>query len=190
MQELLRLIEKPRVCSYLPKETASLEIRAIVDMSPAEYGDLLARGYRRFGWQVFRPACPECSACRSLRVPLQQFAPSSSQRRILRGNEHVRAELHPLFATVEHVELFNLYQLFMHRERQWPLQQATLESYYQDFLSGATKLGKQWLYFDKGRLIGVALMDETPGAISLIYCYYLESTEFSPVRSTSFLPSS
>src|SRR6266404_3644702 len=105
MRELIRTIEEPRECSYLPLETASLEFRAIADMNPAEYADLLARGYRRFGWQVFRPACASCSKCRSLRVLADQFTPTTGQRRILRNNEKIRAELHPLFATREHVEL-------------------------------------------------------------------------------------
>ena len=76
MQEQFRFIEEPRVCSYLPAEVASLELRAIAAMSPAECGDLLARGYRRFGWQVFRPACRNCSKCLSVRIPVQQFNPS------------------------------------------------------------------------------------------------------------------
>src|SRR5690348_13003856 len=46
-----RFIEEPRACSYLPRETASLEVRCIIDMSGEEYAALLARGYRRFGWQ-------------------------------------------------------------------------------------------------------------------------------------------
>lgn len=167
------MIEEPRKCSYLPWETASLEIRAVPDPSPEEYGHLLARGYRRFGWQVFRPACPNCSACRSLRVLVRQFTPSSSQRRVLRANERVRAELHPLFGSREHIELFNLYHRFMHRHRSWPLQQVTPVSYREEFLSGGSKVGLQWLYFDEeDRLVGVALMDEVPGAISLAYCFY------------------
>jgi leucyl-tRNA---protein transferase len=33
-------------------------------------------------------------------------------------------------------------------------------------------LGWQWLYFEGERLMGVALMDEVPGAISLVYAFY------------------
>lgn len=172
MQETFRFIEKPRKCSYLPSETASLEVRCIDDMSPTEYADLLSRGYRRFGWQVFRPACRHCEKCRSVRVLAPRFHPSASQRRILRNNENIRVELHPLFATREHVELYNLYHRFMNEHRGWPLEYATLESYRDSFLSGTVSSGRQWLYFDGDRLVGVALMDEAPGAISLIYCFY------------------
>lgn len=166
------MVEEPRECSYLPRERAALEVRIIPKMEGEDLGELLARGYRRFGWQVFRPACPQCRGCRSLRVRARQFAPSGSQRRILRKNQGVRVGLYPLFATAEHVELYNLYHRFMHQHRGWPLQQATLESYGEEFLSGARELGRQWLYFEGGRLMGVAMMDEVPGAVSLVYCFY------------------
>src|ERR1700682_858815 len=109
MQESFRILEEPRECSYLPEETASLDVRCVVDMTAEEYAALLARGYRRFGWQVFRPACPACTKCRSVRVLAREFSPNGRERRILRKNENIRAELHPLFATREHIELYNLY---------------------------------------------------------------------------------
>lgn len=172
MQEILRFIEPPRTCSYLPEETASLETRVVLDMTPAEYSDLLSRGYRRFGSYLFRPACSNCRQCRSLRVRAREFIPSASERRILAKNKNIRVELHPLFATGEHVALYNLYHRFMHWHRGWPLQQSTFESYGSGFLSGATNLGRQWLYFENGRLVGVALMDQALNAISLVYFFY------------------
>src|SRR4029077_12528552 len=93
MQEVFRFIEAPRPCSYLTQERASLEVRCINDMSLSEYADLLSRGYRRFGWQVFRPACQACSKCRSVRIPVQRFSPGASERRVIRKNTHIRAEL-------------------------------------------------------------------------------------------------
>ena len=172
MRELFRLIESPRTCSYLPSETASLEFRAIAVMQPEEYGDLLARGYRRFGWQVFRPVCSSCTQCRSLRVVLPQFALNASDRRVLHNNEHIRVELHPLFATREHVELYNRYQAFMHEHRGWDPRAATISSYRDSFLSGPAELGRQWLFFEADQLIGVALMDRVPDAISLVYFFH------------------
>ncbi len=172
MRQILRVIEQPRQCSYLPYETASLELRVITALGGGEYADLLARGYRRFGWQVFRPACPACSKCRTVRIRVQQFEPDAGARRILRKNENIRAELHPLFVTPEHVDLLNLYNRFMHGHRGWARRESTIDSYQDEFLSGAATLGRQWLYFDRDRLVGVALMDEAPGAISLVYCFY------------------
>lgn len=172
MRELLHFIESPRECSYLQRETASLEIRGVAAMDPAEYAGLLGRGYRRFGWQVFRPACPNCAKCRSIRIPVRAFEPNGSERRVLRRNAHIRAELHPLFVTEAHIALYNAWHGCMHQHRGWPLQQITFDAYRSEFLSGASDSGRQWLYFNRERLVGVALMDEVPGAISLVYFFY------------------
>jgi leucyl-tRNA---protein transferase len=91
---------------------------------------------------------------------------------VLRKNAVVRAELHPLFAVRETVDLYNRYQRFMHEHRGWPLQHANNASYHDLFLSGPAELGRQWLYFSGDRLVGVAMMDETPQAVSLVYFFH------------------
>ena len=182
MQQLLRIIEPPRQCSYLPHELASLEYRIISRLTAAEHGHLLARGYRRFGSQFFRPSCAGCAACRSVRIVVPSFVPSASQRRVLRRNEDLRAELHPLFAGPEILSLYNRYHRFMHGHRGWPLEAPiTLRSYQQSFLGGPSHLGRQWLYFLGETLVGVAFMDEVPEAISLVYAFY--DPEFETDRS-------
>lgn len=171
MKEWFRLVEPPRRCPYLAAETASLEVRLVTELSAAEYADLLARGYRRFGYQVFRPACPSCRACRPLRVLVDRFEPSVSGRRVLRQNTDIEVELGRPGATAEQVSLYNLYHRFMHSHRGWPGEQATPASYRESFLA-PFDFAREWRYRQKGRLVGVALMDEVPGAISLVYCYY------------------
>ena len=141
-------------------------------MTEAEYADLLARGWRRFGWQFFRPACPRCRECRSVRVLTQEYTASASQRRVMRKNETVRAELHPLFAVREILQLHNSYQYFMHQHRGWELQQTSMAGYHDMFLSGPVELGRQWLYFSGDRLIGVAMIDLACDAVSLVYFFH------------------
>ena len=55
---LARYLEKPRPCSYLAAESASLETRLMVDVEPAELEAMLERGWRRFGPSYFRPEAP------------------------------------------------------------------------------------------------------------------------------------
>lgn len=172
MQELFRFVESPRECSYLSYETAALEVRLVASMSPQEYSVLLEEGWRRFGMQLFRPVCPSCNQCRSVRIPVDRFTPSASQRRTWRNNQHLRAELHSPFATQEIVNLYNRYQRFMSQHRNWELQQADMDSYFRQFVAGSGCGAKQWLFFDGVTLVGTALMDEVPDAISLVYCFY------------------
>ena len=169
---MLRIVERPRPCSYLPNEQASLEITFDPRVTPELYGELLRRGYRRFGWQLFRPACLECHACVSMRVLVDDFQLRAGDRRVLRQNQEIRCELAPVSLTREHVDLYNRYQSFMHVERGWALQSHSASSYSEAFVLGPEKIGWEWRYFEGNRLVGVSLMDVAPGAISLVYFFY------------------
>jgi arginine-tRNA-protein transferase len=80
--------------------------------------------------------------------------------------------LQTLFVAREIVDLYNSYQRFMHQHRGWQLQSATPASYVDTFLSGPSDLGRQWLYFSGDKLVGVAIMDLAPGAVSLVYFFH------------------
>ena len=58
-----------------------MEYRVMTNVTPDELEWMLTRGWRRFGHLYFRPACPACSECVSLRIPVATFAPTKSQRR-------------------------------------------------------------------------------------------------------------
>ncbi len=169
---MLRIVERPRPCSYLPAERASLEITFDPRLTPEIYGQLLQRGYRRFGWQLFRPVCSKCTACISVRVLAQEYELSAGDRRVLRRNQNIDCELTPVSVTDEHVDLYNRYQAFMHKERGWALQSHTPDSYFEGFVAGPRNIGWEWRYFDRGKLVGIALMDTAPQAISLVYFFY------------------
>lgn len=171
-RRMLRIVERPRPCSYLPGERAALEITFDSHVTPECYGELLRRGLRRFGWQLFRPACPRCQACISMRVLADQFEPSASDRRVMRQNKDIRCELGPAVVTLKHVDLYNRYQAFMHTERGWAPQSHSMSSYFEAFVAGPEQIGWEWRYFEGDRLVGVSLMDRTPAAISLVYFFY------------------
>lgn len=172
MHEILRTVEEPRRCSYLPQETASLEYRLVDALTADEYSSLLARGYRRFGHQLFRPACPSCQKCISLRIEVERFRPSRSQTRAWRRNAAVQAELQPLFLSRQHLELYRLFHQDMTHRRGWHEVQASTESFAESFLLGGGRFGRQWLFWRKRRLVGVAFMDEVADAISLVYYFH------------------
>jgi arginine-tRNA-protein transferase len=184
MRELLRVVEEPRPCPYLPAEKASLEYRIVVDLDPAIYADLLRRGYRRFGYQLYRPSCADCDQCVSLRVLVNEFSPSTSQRRVLRLNRHIRAERRPAFVSDQHIELFNRYHRFMAGHRGWQRDAITSEGYVESFVAGGGNFSWQWLYYDGPRLVGVALMDEVVDAISLVY--YFHDPAWRPLSPGTF----
>ena len=172
IDELQRFSTPPYGCMYLPTETASLTYRIIRDLTPQQYNELLRRGWRRFGCEFFRPACPECTQCRSLRLPLADFRPSRSQKRTLRRNTEIRVVVQEPTLTREHIRLFNAYHASMHAQRGWPPQTTHERAYFRSFLLGNWSFAREFLYYDQERLVGVGLADVTHEALSSIYFFH------------------
>src|SRR5437764_5850550 len=87
MESLFRYVAPPSTCGYLPDRHWSLEYEMVTAISPWEYQQRLQQGWRRFGGMLFRPQCPACQACQSLRVDVARFRPNRSQRRARKANE-------------------------------------------------------------------------------------------------------
>lgn len=170
--ERLHVIEPPRVCSYLPDQTAALEYRGYRGLTPAELEHLLARGWRRFGVDVFRPACANCQQCVPIRVDVNAFQPSKSQRRTLRRNEHVSVTLHPASVTSEHVQLYNDWHVDMTRLRGWRPQRHSISGYAKSFLLGDFPSTHELQYRIDGKLVGVGIIDWLPHAFSSVYFFH------------------
>jgi arginine-tRNA-protein transferase len=170
--ELTRFTTRPYRCHYLPDQTASLTYRILIDIRAADYEDMLQRGWRRFGCEFFRPACPACVECRSLRLRLQDFAPSRRQRRALKANADIEVVVQSPTVTPEHVRLYNAYHQDMAERKQWPYRAHNLKSYYENFVMGEWDFARELQYYADGRLVGVALADVTPHALTSIYFYH------------------
>ena len=70
-------------CSYLPDEREQLLVYAdSTEQLALRYGQLIQVGFRRSGEQIYRPHCPDCNACQSVRIPVDAFTPSRSQKRV------------------------------------------------------------------------------------------------------------
>jgi leucyl-tRNA---protein transferase len=157
---------------YLPGETASLECRLFARLTGDDYQQLLRRGWRRFGRCCFRPACPDCSQCRSLRIVLGQFSPSRSQRRSLQRNAQIRVVVQRPSVTAEHLRLYNSYHEDMSRRRGWPRQSITETAFRASFVEGDWSFAREFLYYDGDRLVGVGLADVVSDALSSVYFFH------------------
>ena len=107
--DLIQFVTEPSPCPYIASESAQLEYRVPSKLDTKSLEELIERGWRRFGNYVFRPQCMACRKCRPLRVVLEKFRPSKSQRRALKKNEHVEVHVTRPQVTDEHVQLFNAY---------------------------------------------------------------------------------
>ena len=170
--ELCRVTESERPCSYLDGETAALEYRLFPTLRPVELEALISRGWRRFGAHVFRPACPACTKCIPIRIDVERFQPSKSQRRNRRRNGHVTVSLHKPTVSEQHIQLYNAWHADMTARRGWSLQQVTPKEYGEGFLLGEFPSAHEFRYFDGGKLIGIGFVDLLPDSLSSVYFFH------------------
>lgn len=170
--DLARVQTMPQVCSYLPTERACFDYRVCQDLDADNFGELLRRGWRRFGLNLFRPICAACSKCRPIRVVVADFHPSKSQRRILNRNTHISVTMGPPSITHDHIRLYDAYHLDMAQRRGWPEKTTTSEEYFAGFIGTRYDFARELLYWDGDRLVGVGLIDVTPAGLSSAYFFH------------------
>ncbi len=159
-------------CSYLDDLMQTTHYKVIDDCSTKHCQDLIERGYRRFGKMYFRPECSTCQECQSIKIDVENFKFSSSQKRVMKKASHIQSYIQKPSLTKNHLELFEKYHLYMSEKKGWDYTQVTAQSYYNSFVSGHNDFGYEILYFDDDKLIGVDLVDILEEGISSIYFYY------------------
>jgi arginine-tRNA-protein transferase len=166
-----RSIEPPRPCSYLADREASLETRLMLDVSPAELQRYLERGWRRFGPAYFRPACSGCSECVPVRIPVAAFEASVNQRRVLKRARHVRVELGAPRVDEERLALYRRWHANREAARGWEPEEGDPDDYAMNFCFPHPS-ARELTYWEGDALVAVAIADETPDALSAVYCFH------------------
>jgi arginine-tRNA-protein transferase len=173
MEVLLRSLAPPSSCGYLPDETWQLEYDLVSKVTPAEYMERMASGWRRFGISLFHPRCPTCTACRSVRVLVDRFRPDRSQRRVRNLNEGaVRLRIGTPTVTRAKLDLYDRYHAFQAEAKGWPEHDAKdVQGYANSFVHNPFPT-QEWCYYLGARLVGVGYVDDLPGAMSAMYFFY------------------
>jgi arginyl-tRNA--protein-N-Asp/Glu arginylyltransferase len=119
---------------------------------------------------LYHPSCPDCQACVPLRVDVERFEPSRSQRRALsRGNRLLSVEQGPLEVSPERLRLYN-------RHRQ--LRGLATDGHETESDTYALVLGDtccesfELRYLAGDEIIAVAVVDRGEQSLSAVYCYY------------------
>lgn len=156
-------------CGYLTERTAR---SAFVDpawtLTPLRYQRLLEVGFRRSGGHAYRPHCNQCQLCVPVRIPVSRFAPSRSQRRCLARNDDVSVTFeHHL--TPEHYELYRRYLSNRHAGGGMDPDDAGA---FHAFLTCPWAPVRYWCFRQGDRLLGVAVVDHLPDALSAVYTFF------------------
>src|SRR5260370_30378084 len=142
-------------------------------MSAAEYLERLKAGWRRFGGMLFRPRCPACRACQSLRVLVDQFRPSRSQKRAYQTNAgRVELVIGAPSVTRAKLRLYDLFHAYQTGTKGWPQHPAKdADGYAQSFVDTPIPT-EEWCYYLGKQLIGVGYTDRLAQGLSAIYFFY------------------
>lgn len=173
MESVVQYTAPASPCGYLPDQTWRLEYEIVAAISPAEYQERLLQGWRRFGAALFRPRCPACTACRSLRVDVARFRPDRSMRRVRKANEGtVRRVIRKPRATPAQLDLYDRYHAFQTESQGWPEHPADdREAYLNSFVYNPLPT-EEWCYYLGSRLVGVGYVDVVTAGLSAIYFFY------------------
>lgn len=157
-------------CPYLPDRQATFRYwlpgRPV---SLQESADRMAAGQRRHGQLLYSTACQNCQRCISLRVPIETFQFSKSQKRIWnRGNRKFRRTVGPPSIDGQRIALLNKHHLW----RGW-LETGELSAieYRNSFLTETLNC-IEVCYYESERLVGVAICDVGNDSLSAVYTFY------------------
>ncbi len=160
----------PHSCSYLEDQEATtlfVDPRQPVDQKL--YSKLSVLGFRRSGNHIYRPHCAQCNACVPARIPVAAFEPRRGQNRIWQRNRDLR-----MVSTdeISDDEAFNLYHRYI------SLRHADGDMYppereqYEAFLSSVWGCTSYFRFYDRGKLVAVAVVDRLEDGLSAIYTFF------------------
>ena len=164
---------KPFQCGYFKDRKSLFEEYLLEDISEVEFEYLLSHGLRHFGEYYFRPRCLNCHECVPIRLRVDEFSPSRSQKRSFSTSSQV--EIRQGRPHYSHKK----FELYLNHKKRFISLQDDVEDEENFRLSfyAKTPFGMEFEYYLNGKLIGVALADVTRKTFSAIYTFY--ATEVS-----------
>jgi arginyl-tRNA--protein-N-Asp/Glu arginylyltransferase len=173
MEILYQFVAPPSPCSYLPDQEWSLQYQRVLSLSAEEYMRYLVEGWRRFGTMLFRPRCPACNACRTLRVPVERFKPNRSQRRAWKRNcGDVALQIREPGVSATKLSLYDRFHRFQTEKKGWPEYPAKDAASYRESFVYNPFFSEEWCYYLDGKLVGVGYVDSLAQGLSAIYFFY------------------
>ena len=163
-------------CPYLPGRTERKVFTELNGPHADALNDALGRiGFRRSQTVAYRPSCGDCTACVSVRVVADEFAPSATQRRELKRNSDLVATVCQPWSTAEQFALLQRYLASRHPGGGM----ATMDEVdFADMVEHTPVTSYVIEYREPaeggvlGRLVGACLTDRQGDGLSMIYSFY------------------
>ena len=166
-------------CPYLDNEKA---VTQFVDPDQIPdiqmYTHLSRYGFRRSGEHLYRPSCPSCNACISVRLPIEKMVFSHNQKRCIRRSQafefiHINA--------VNSNEHYSLYESYINNRHKGGDMYPPTRELFKNFLLSQWSNSQFMEIRDGSKLVACAVYDRLIDGLSAVYCYFdSEYNRFSP----------
>ncbi|TAL78888.1 MAG: arginyltransferase [Burkholderiaceae bacterium] len=165
-------------CSYLEGREARSQVAApshLIDTHT--YSQLVEQGFRRSGLFTYRPHCDACQACKPIRVDVNNFVPTRTQRKARNRHKALQASNQPLVFSAEH---FDLYCRYVSARHPGAGMDEDCQSQYTQFLL-SSRVNSTLIEFRtaEGRLEMVSLIDILDTGLSAVYTFFDPDAEGS-----------
>jgi arginine-tRNA-protein transferase len=175
-RQLRFYLTAPSPCPYLDGRFERKVFAHLPLSDGANVNDSLTQiGFRRSQNIAYRPACEACDACVSARLPVERYAFSRSERKILNRNRGFTRHLVEAEATAEQFELLRAYLNARHggggmSDMTWPdyvamVEDTAVRTHIIEYRAPSTGHGP-------GDLVACALVDLLSDGLSLVYSFY------------------
>lgn len=169
----------PHPCAYIEGQSARDRGFALARLDSETWEYLLESGWRRAGGMIYEPNCPYCHECTPLRIPVGRFAPNRIQRRTIKLNHDLTAEIVPAYVDEERADLYRRYIRSRHdglmsgsrREMENFLGMSPVDTFEIEFRQNTQGHPKSSTTTE-GLLKAVMVVDRTPNAWNAVYCYF------------------
>ncbi|WP_458526146.1 arginyltransferase [Onishia taeanensis] len=170
VRDLRFFLTVPHACSYLEgHEATTLFLDPQESPGQGVYDTLTLLGFRRSGRHLYRPHCEGCRACVSVRIPVAEFAPSRSQRKLLHRNAALTVHERDASYDPEHYDLYARYVGIRHADGDmFP----PSHEQYRTFLTLDHGYARLLEFRLDGQLVAVTAIDRLGHGLSAIYTFF------------------
>ena len=170
VRDLRFFLTVPHACSYLPgKEATTLFLDPQESPVPGVYDSLSLLGFRRSGRHLYRPHCEGCNACRSVRIPVDEFSANRTQRKVWQRNHDIETRVIAARFDASHYALYADY--IRQRHADGDMYPPSREQ-YRTFLTLEEPYAHLMEMYLEGELVAVAAFDQLEHGLSAIYTFF------------------